>query len=117
MIRSVWSSRSSVAEAVLAVLNRTLEALSRLETPDSWGPGGPVSALLSLGRQFYGELQGALPLAEQQALQLEAEAALRGFGEMSEEARAETLRELMVGFLRERCRLFEPGRLLALWDE
>jgi len=104
--------------ALSPVLIDAQASLRRLEAPESWGTSGPVAALLELGRRFYEASLAALPPDEQEALQREAQAALRGYGqEMSEASQAETLRELVVSFLRQRYRLFEPARLLALWDD
>ncbi len=98
------------------LVRRTSAALNEILEADDFGPGGPVSLLLELGRDFYEELWASL----EDSARAEVDAFLRqSLGErlktMSAEARDETLRELESRALRESVGLFNPIELFELW--
>jgi len=104
-------------EAILATLRQTRTKLVRFKAQHRWPPGGPVSALMTLGLQLYAGLLEGLPSARRESLMTEAQRALCELGDaMSAAAREESLRGIQLALLREEYGILEPSQLLALWE-
>ncbi len=103
------------------VLDAAREAVTSLEevrVRTRQQPGDRAAgAILEVGRKFYRRLLAGLPEDARAGLKAQARASLRGWADtMSDEAAGDTLEELMIVLLRERYEMFEPGRVLALWE-